>query len=64
MQKTLFQRGFDYTRENKCGQLNSIRGKFGYTRSARHAVVSCGKHHRCFEIKDVLAFDYVGLVIK
>jgi hypothetical protein len=40
IQQTLLLRGFDYTHANKCEQLFVERGKLGYTRSAKHAVVA------------------------
>jgi hypothetical protein len=47
MQQTLLQRGFDYTRENKCEQLLAERVNFDYTRSFKHAVVAYEKYHHC-----------------
>jgi lipopolysaccharide export system protein LptC len=34
--REIAQRGFHYTSENKCAQLLAERGKFDYTRSAKH----------------------------
>jgi hypothetical protein len=44
--KTLSQRGFDYTRQNKC-QFFVERGNFDYTRSAKLFVLAPEKYH-CF----------------
>jgi hypothetical protein len=40
LQQTLLQSGFHYMHENKREQLFAERGKFPYTRSAKHIVVA------------------------